>query len=154
MKSVTIILASLLFSAVIALAQVSDDPLLDARIEVVTLRLHYTDKHPKMIEAQTRLNFLSKTYSESRANYRAHIQERITEAEVEEAVLRTRYTDKHPKWVANEATLAFLREELQRAKKRSFKLSYTPALSSNSRSTFSASKYSFATSNAARQWAA
>jgi len=39
MKSVALIMVSLLFSTVMASAQVSDDPLLDARIEAATLRL-------------------------------------------------------------------------------------------------------------------
>jgi uncharacterized protein involved in exopolysaccharide biosynthesis len=98
-----------------AVAHQSDDPLLDARLEVETLKLRYTDEAPKMTEAEVRLNAISKTFSETPQEYRAHIQERITQLEEEDAALSLKYYPVHPKRMAAEAKLSFLRQELQRA---------------------------------------
>ena len=115
MKQTFFILVSIMLPMLIARAtDGSDDPLLDAKIEVIGLKLHYTEEHPKMIEAEIHLNAMEKTYSETPADYRAHLIERIQQAEVEDADLSLRYTALHPRRIAVETKLKFLRQELQR----------------------------------------
>jgi hypothetical protein len=117
MKYRALILVGFLFSVTIAVAAAtedSDDPLLDARIEVATLRLNHTENSPILIEAEVRFDAISKNFSETPAEYRDHLQERIVQAEIEESVLRLHYTDKHPKMIMAKMRMSFLRQELQR----------------------------------------
>lgn len=118
MKKFLLTFAVLIFSltaGMTAVVQQSFDPLLDARLEVETLKLRYTDEAPKMIEAEVRLDDISKTFSETPQEYRAHIQERLAQAEQEDADLSLRYMPAHPRRMAAQARLNFLRRELQRA---------------------------------------
>jgi len=114
MKRLTLTFVGLLISLVAVAAENTDDPLLDARLDVMTLKLRFTEKHPKLILARMRLKDISRTFSESPAEYRTHLQARIRQAGTEESELRMHYTKTHPKMIAVEAMLAFLRSELQR----------------------------------------
>jgi cobalamin biosynthesis Mg chelatase CobN len=120
MKLVTLIAVGLLGTSVAAVAEVdtvSDDPLLDARLEVVSLRLRLTEKNPKMIEAENRVDTLSRIFSENDDAYQAHVQERIVQIQAQEAELSDHYTKKHPTMIALDTKLGFLQQELQRLEK-------------------------------------
>jgi uncharacterized protein involved in exopolysaccharide biosynthesis len=114
MKPTAIILASIMLSAAVARADVSDDPLLDARMEVAQLRLVYTEQHPQLIEAEARLAALSKSYPETPEQYREHLRERLAEAEADKAALALNYLPAHPKMIQIQAEIDFLNQELQR----------------------------------------
>ena len=94
----------------------SDDPLLDARIEVAQFQYWYTDRSPKMIAAKQRVEILSKTSTETPAAYQAHIQERVDKAETEDRRLSYWFTEKAPKRMAIKAELNLLQQELQPTK--------------------------------------
>jgi hypothetical protein len=96
-------------------ARLSDDPLLDARIRLEELRLRYTEKHPKVIDAEALCAALEKYFTEAPAIYHAHVKERLEQAELEEAELALRYSPQHPKYILVEMKLDFLRKELQRS---------------------------------------
>ncbi len=108
--------ALLLFSASTRLlAGNSDDPVLDAKINVAELGSSYADKHPKMAEARARLDALSRTTPEvPPATYRSHLQDRIDEAQREDWVLSQKYRQHHPARQRLAEKLKFLRDELQR----------------------------------------
>lgn len=106
------------FATVAVYADGSDDPLLDAKMDVAMLRLRYTERNPKMQEAEARLDVLTKSYSETRTEYLAHVQERIDETEAEIAALRLRYTAMHPKVQEAQEKLDFLQQERQRIQVR------------------------------------
>lgn len=98
-----------------ALATDSDDPLLDARIDLQELSLVYAHQNPKVIAARERLEELTKTYAdETLIEYQAHVRERIQEAEAEAGELIHIYLPSSPRMRAVQAKLDFLRSELQR----------------------------------------
>jgi hypothetical protein len=70
--------------------------------------------NPKLILAEARCTEVAKIFSETPAEYRAHVMERLQQAELEEADVQLRYRPPHPEYVSVEAKLAFLRAELQR----------------------------------------
>jgi len=115
MRRITLVLLVLLSSGAVSIAENSDDPLLDARIQVVDLQGRYTEKHPKVVEAEAYCAAIAKYFSESPEEYRAHVQERIVQAEADEAELSLRYKPNHPKYILVERKLTFLRKELQRS---------------------------------------
>ena len=113
-----ILLASLMFP-LLCNAEVttnSDDPLLDARIQVEQFHLRYSEKNPRMTQAEKEADMLSRTAHESPEQYQAHILERLQDAQAEKARLSLRYNEKHPKMMMVEHLMLFLQGELDRAK--------------------------------------
>jgi hypothetical protein len=115
MKKMAFIGAGLLVCVGAFAAEESNDPLLDAKLELAAARLRYTEQNPKIIYAEARVQAIAKVFSETAEEYRAHIKERIMQEKVEDAELALRYTDKHPKRIAVAAKLAFLQQELEKA---------------------------------------
>jgi len=96
----------------------SDDPLLDARLNMVTLRLRYSEKHPKFLEARALIDMLSKRpTSITPEQHLAHVRERLAREEDADAELGLRYAERHPKRVAEAEKIAFLRQELAEAER-------------------------------------
>ena len=93
----------------------SDDPVLDAKLDLMLLRLRFTEQHPEVAEAKARFDVLSKTIpAVSLLEYRSHLEERLARAQVENAELSLHFTEQHPKRVFMAEKLKFLQQELQR----------------------------------------
>jgi septal ring factor EnvC (AmiA/AmiB activator) len=99
-----------------AVAQTSDDPVLDAKIDVAVLSADYTDAYPKVVAAKDHLAFLlSSTPLESSSLYHAHVQERIEQVQREDTALSRTYKEQHPKRKVLAGELVFLQKELHQS---------------------------------------
>lgn len=115
MKHNALIAMILLSTSAALMADGSDDPALDAEINVVVLGTRYTDKHPAMAEARAKLDALSqRTPAVPLDAYRSHLQERIDEAQREDWGLSQKYRSHYPARQLLAEKLKFLRGELQR----------------------------------------
>ena len=102
--------------ATIAWAGDLNEEVLDARIQLIGLRMRYGEKHPKIIEAETRIDVLSKEApSVAPPEYLSAVKHKIVELRADEAVARLRYGSQHPKIIEMEEKLRFLREEEKKA---------------------------------------
>ena len=117
--ALTLIGVGVLACVVAVAADESNDPLLDARLDLAAARIKYKEQNANVIQAEARVEAVAKVFSETAADYCAHIKERLIQGEVEEAELALRYKEQHPKRIAAAAKLAFLRQELERATKGS-----------------------------------
>jgi hypothetical protein len=93
----------------------SKDPLLDAELNLVLLRIQFREEHPRIFEAKAIVSGLAKTSTISAADHIAAIQERLVEAEIENTAAAQKYRDEHPARVPPAAKLAFLKEALRKA---------------------------------------
>lgn len=112
------ILVILLLGVSIALGDSTVDALVNAKLELAVLQQRYTDNHPKMVEARTRMATLSRAArSVSPQDYAGAIQRRTSELKIEEAELSLRYSEKHPKRADISAKLQALQQEVIRVRR-------------------------------------
>ena len=91
------------------------DPLLDAQLNLVLLKLRFREVSPQVLEAKAIVDSLIKTSTISPKAHLAAIEERLVEATIENTASIQKYREKHPARVAPRVKLAFLQEALREA---------------------------------------